>query len=54
MKLKQLKQWIEEAEEKFEEDTGICVYSFDEDYFGDISNMIYDFSEKLLKLEVVS
>ena len=52
MKLKQLKQWLEEAEKKFGENTEIYVLQSSDGIYLDVEKMVYDFSEKLLKLIV--
>ena len=51
MKLKQLKQWIEEAEKAYEEDIIIELFGTTTKESYDIDNLIYSFSDKVLQFE---
>ena len=52
MKLKQLKQWINEAEKAYGENAIVEIFASDSGDAFEIENMFYDFSNKVLKLEI--
>jgi len=52
MKLKQLKDWLAEAEKTHGENAVIEVLTTDSQEQYSIENMVYSFSEKVLFLEI--